>query len=85
MRFSIRKIDQINTLISKHSANINIKKYKKDCTYIGNTKERHEEGGNHNEKSKKLSVFVEEFKLINQSCDHRFHPTHLQQNTEELG
>lgn len=46
-------------------------------TYVGHTKERYEEGGNDDEEGELLSVLVEEFELVNQSCDHRFHPTHL--------
>lgn len=53
-------------------------------TYICNTEEGYEEGGNNDEEGKQLSVLVEEFKLINQSRDHRFHPTHLQQKAQEL-
>lgn len=52
-------------------------------TYICNTEERYKEGGNHNEEGEQLSVLVEEFKLINQPRDHRFHPTHLRQKTLE--
>lgn len=48
-----------------------------DGTYICHTKERYEEGGNHDEEGELLSVLVEEFELVDQPCDHRFHPTHL--------
>lgn len=53
-------------------------------TYICNTEEGYEEGGRNNEEGEQLSVLVEAFKLINQPRDHRFHPTHLQEKTEEL-
>lgn len=57
-----------------------------DCheTYICNTEERNEKGGNNNEEREQLSVLVEEFELINQPRDHWFHASHLQQKTEEL-
>ncbi len=53
-------------------------------TYICDTKEGYEEGCNYNEEGEQLSVLVETFKLINQPRDHRFHPAHLQQKTQEL-
>lgn len=48
-------------------------------TYICYTKERYEEGGNDDEEGELLSVLVEEFELINEPRDHRFHPTHLRE------
>lgn len=50
-------------------------------TYICNTEEGYEKGGHNNEEGEQLSVLVEAFKLIEQTCDHRFHPTHLRQKT----
>lgn len=71
------------------SADMNINNYTKQQsaqneTYICNTKERYEKGGNNDEEGEQLSVLVEAFKLIDQPRDHWFHPAHLQQKTEEL-
>lgn len=52
-------------------------------TYVCNTKERYEKGGDDDEEGEELSVLVEEFKLINQPRDHRLHPTHLRQQREQ--
>lgn len=50
-----------------------------DGTYICYTKERYEEGGNNDEEGELLSVLVEEFELIDEPRDHRFHSTHLRE------
>lgn len=39
-------------------------------TYICNTKELYEKGGNNDEEGEQLSVLVEAFKLIDQPRDH---------------
>lgn len=51
----------------------------RDGTYICYTKERYEEGGNDDEEGELLSVLVEEFELIDEPRDHRFHPAHLRE------
>lgn len=48
-------------------------------THIGDTEERDEEGGHHDEECEQFSVFVQELELVDESRDHRLHPTHLQQ------
>lgn len=55
-----------------------------DGTYICYTKERYKEGGHDDEEGKLLSVLVEEFELVDQPCDHRFHPTHLRKADREI-
>lgn len=54
-------------------------------TYVCHTKERYEEGGNDDEEGELLSVLVEEFELVDQPCDHRFHPTHLWKGDRTAG
>lgn len=71
--------------INHHTNKFNMQKQTPQYdTYICNTEEGYEKGCNYNEEGEQLSVLVEAFKLINQPCDHRFHPTHLQQKTQEL-
>lgn len=56
-----------------------------DGTYICHTKERYKEGGNDDEEGELLPVLVEEFKLVDQPRDHRFHPTHLRKGDRAIG
>lgn len=54
-----------------------------DDTYTCDTEEGNEKRGNNNEESEQLPVLVKEFKFIDQTCDHRLHPTHLRQEIRE--
>lgn len=48
-------------------------------THIGDAEERDKESRHHDEEREKFSVLVKELELVDESRDHRFHPTHLQQ------
>lgn len=46
-------------------------------TYARDTDERDEERGDHDEEREELSVFVQKLEFVDESRDHRLHPSHL--------
>lgn len=49
-------------------------------TYVCDTDERDEERGNYDEEREELSVFVQAFEFVDESRDHRLHPSHLKKS-----
>lgn len=59
----------------------------KDClplTYVCDTDERDEECRNYDEECEELSMFVQAFEFVDESCDHRLHPSHLKNRVYQV-
>ncbi len=51
-------------------------------TYVCDTDERDEERGDHDEEREELSMFVQELEFVDESRDHRLHPSHLKNSVQ---
>jgi hypothetical protein len=49
-----------------------------NSTYVGDAQEREQEGGQNDTKREELPVPMQQLELVNESSDHGFHATHLQ-------